>query len=90
MFHRSGNVVEGSLMLLILGSPITSNVRSKSKCLTIVSSWVCRALELYQKEISQYNDIDRVWYISRYHPKLSLSILKVKVIQDLEVRERSN
>ena len=77
-------------MLLISGSPITSNARSNSKCLTILSTWVCRALEPYQMEISGYNDIDRVWDTSRYHPKLSLSILKVKVIQGHEVKESSN
>ena len=32
-------------------------------------------------EISQYNDIGRVWDTSNYHPKLSVSIFKVKVIQ---------
>ena len=35
------------------------------------------ALKPYQMKRSQYNDIDRVWETSRYHPKLSMSIFKV-------------
>ena len=56
---------------------MTSQVRSKSKCLTIWSIWFCRALEPYEMEISQYNNMCRVWDTSKYHPKLSLSIFKV-------------
>ena len=89
-FDRSGEFVEVNLMLLTSGSLMTSQVRSKSKCLTIWSIWFCRALEPYEMEISQYNDMDRVWDTSKYHPKLSVSILKVKVIQGHEVKERSN
>ena len=33
-----------------------------------------RALEPYQMEISRYNDMNRVWDTSNYHPKLSVSI----------------
>ena len=47
-------------------------------------------LSPYEMEISQYNDMDRVWDTSKYHPKLSVSILKVKAIQGHEVMERSN
>ena len=32
-----------------------------------------RTTEPHQMEISQYNDMDRVWDISRYHPKLLVS-----------------
>ena len=32
--------------------------------------------------------MDRVWDISKYDPKLSASIFKVKVIQGHEVKER--
>ena len=77
-------------MLLTSGSPMTSQVRSNSKCLTIWSIWFGRALEPYQMEISQYNDMDRVWDDSNYHPKLSVSIFKVKVIQGHEVKGGSN
>ena len=90
VFDRSGKFVEGNLRLLTSGSLMTSQVRSKSKCLTIWSIWFCRALEPYEMEISQYNDMDRVWDTSKYHPKLSVSIFKVKVIQGHEVKERSN
>ena len=69
---------------------MTSQVRSKSKCLTILSIWICRALEPYEMEISQYIDIDRGWDTSKYHPKLSVSIFKVKVVQGHEVKGRSN
>ena len=75
-------------MLLTSGSPITSQVRSNSKCLRIWSIWFCRALEPYQKEMSEYNDMDRVWDTSRYHSKLSMSIFKVHVIQGHEVKEK--
>ena len=44
----------------------------------------------YGMEISQYNGMDRVWNTSKYHPKLSMSIFNVKVIQGHEVKERSN
>ena len=77
-------------MLLTLGSPMTSQVRSKSKCLTIWRIWFCRALRPYKKEISQCNYMDRVWDTSKYDPKLSVNIFKVKVIQGHEVEERSN
>ena len=40
---------------------MTSQVRANSKCLTILSIWLCRALELYGMEISHNNDMDRVW-----------------------------
>ena len=69
---------------------MTSQVRSKSKCLTILRVWLCRAQEPYEMETSQYNDMDRIWDTSRYHPKLSVSIFKVKVIQGHKVKERSN
>ena len=39
---------------------------------------------------SQCNDMDRVWDTSKYHPKLLLSIFRVKVIQGHEVKEGSN
>ena len=42
------------------------------------------------KKVSQYIDIDSVWDTSKNHPKLSVSIFKVKVIQGYEVKERSN
>ena len=38
-------------------------------------------LSPYEMEISQYNDMDRVWDTSKYHPKLSVSIFKVKAVQ---------
>ena len=41
-------------------------------------------------EISQNNDMDRLWDTSKYHPKLSVNIFKVKVIQGHEVKESSN
>ena len=41
-------------------------------------------------EISQCNDMDCVLDTSKYHPKLSVSIFKVRVIQGHEVKERSN
>ena len=37
-------------------------------------------------EISQYNDMDRVWDTFKHHHKLSMSIFKVKVIQVQEVK----
>ena len=40
--------------------------------------------------ISQYNNMDRVRDTSKYHPKHSVSMFKVKVIQDHKVMERSN
>ena len=48
-------------MLLASVSLMTSQVMSKSKCLTNWSIWICRAMEPYGIEISQYNDMDRVW-----------------------------
>ena len=39
-------------------------------------------------KISQYNYVDRVWGTSKYDPKLSVSILKAKVIQGHKVKER--
>ena len=89
-FDRSREFAEGNLILLTSGSLMTSQVRSKSKCLTILRVWLCRALEPYGMEISQYNGMDRIWDTSRYHPKLSVSIFKVKVIQGHKVKERSN
>ena len=41
-------------------------------------------------EISQNNGMDLVWDTSKYHPKLSVNILKDKVIQCHEFKERSN
>ena len=73
-------------MLLTSGPLMTSQVRSKSKCLRIWSIWLRSALEPYEMEISRYNEMDRVWDISKYHPKLSVSIFKVKVIQGHEVK----
>ena len=90
VFDRSGQFVVGNLMLLTSGSLMTSQVRSKSKCLTIWSIWFCGALEPYEIEISQYNEMDRVWDTSKYHPKFSVSIFKVKVIQGHEIKESSN
>ena len=58
-FDRSGNFVDGNLILLTSWSPITLQVRSKSKCFTIWLIWFCRALRPYQKEISQCNCMDR-------------------------------
>ena len=89
-FNRSAKAVEGNLISLTSGSLLTSQVTSSSKCLTIWSIWFCRALEQYEMEISQYNDMNRIWDTSKYHPKLSVSIFKVKVIQGHEVKERSN
>ena len=48
-FNRPGKFLEISLMLLTSGSPMTSQVRSKS------------ALRPYKMEISQYNYIHGVW-----------------------------
>ena len=75
-----------------LGSLMTSQIRSKSKCLTILRVWLCRTPEPHAMEISQCNDMDRVWNTYMYHPKLSMCIfkVKVKVIQGHEIKERSN
>ena len=81
-------------MLLTSGSLMTSKVRSKSKfdfgfyIYTIYT--ICRALEPYEMEIRRYNVMDRVWDTSKYHPKPSVSIFKVKVTQGHEVKEWSN
>ena len=77
-------------MLLTSGSLMTSQVGSKPKCLTIWSVWFCCAVEPYEMKISQYKDMDRVWDTSKDHPKLSVSIFKVQIIQGHEVKERSN
>ena len=69
---------------------MTSQARSKSIWLTIWCIWFCRALQPYQMKISQNDTMDRVWDTSRYHPKLFVSIFKVKVIQGHEVKGRSN
>ena len=59
-FDRSGKCVRANLMLLTSGSLMTSQARSKSKCLTILSNWIYRALEPYEMEISQYS----TWIVS--------------------------
>ena len=41
-----------------------------------------------QMEISQYSDMDRFWDTAKYHPKPSVSIFKIKVIQRHEVKNR--
>ena len=89
-FDRSGEFAEGNLILLTSGSLMTSQVRSKSKCLMHLRIWLCRALEPYGMKISQYSVMAHVWDTSNYHPKLLVSIFKVKVIQGHEVKERSN
>ena len=89
-FDRSGKCVKGNLMLLTSGSMMTSKVRLKSKCLMIWSIWFCHAPEPYQMEKSQYSDIDCAWDTSKYHPKLSVSIFQVKVIQGHKAKERSD
>ena len=48
------------------------------------------ALRPYTMKISQYDYMDRVWDISKYGPKLSVSIFKVKIIHGHRVKERSN
>ena len=88
-FDRPGEFVEGDLILFTSRSLMRSQVRSKSKCLTILSLALSRT-RAYGIEISQYNDTDRVWDTSKYHPKLSVSIFKVKVIQGHKAKERSN
>ena len=50
---RSGKSIEGKLTLLTSGSPMTSQIRSKSKYLTIWVIWFCRAPQPYHMEISQ-------------------------------------
>ena len=40
--------------------------------------------------IRQYNDMGRAWDTSKYHPKLSVSKFKVKVVQNHEFKEKSN
>ena len=45
---------------------------------------------VYQTEISQYNNMDRVWDTSKHHPKHSVTIFMVKVIQGHEVKDNSN
>ena len=60
-FVRSGNNVEGNLILLTTGSPMMSQVSSKSKCLKIWRVWFCHALRPYKMEISQCNYMNRVW-----------------------------
>ena len=77
-------------MLLTSGSPMTSWPDDKLNYLTIWRIWFCRALQPYRMDIIQYNDMDRVWDTSKHHPKVSVSILKVKVIQGHELKERSN
>ena len=52
-------------MLSTSGSLMTSQVRPKSKCLTIWSIWFRRALEPYEIGISKYNDMYRVWDTSK-------------------------
>ena len=76
-------------MLFTSGPLMTSQVRPKSKCLTIWRIWFCRALQPYQLEISQCNNMDRIWDTSKHHPKLSVPIFKVNVIQGHEVKEMS-
>ena len=56
---------------------MTSQVRSKSKWLTIWRIWFYRTLQPYQMEMSKYNNMGRVCDTSKYHPKPSLSIFKV-------------
>ena len=41
-------------------------------------------------EIGQCSDMDRAGNTSKYHPKLSEIIFKVKVIQGHEAKERPN
>ena len=77
-------------MLLTSGSPITSQVRSKSECLTIRRIWFCRALRPYKMEISQCSYMDHVRDTSKHDRKLSVSIFKAKVIKGHQVKERSN
>ena len=51
---------------------MTSQVRSKSKGLTIWRIWFCRVSDWpYKMETSQYNYMERVWDTSKYDPKLS-------------------
>ena len=69
---------------------MTSQVRSKSKSLTIWRIGLCRAPRPYKREISQCNYIDRVCDTSKYDPQLSVSVFKVKVIQGHEIKESSN
>ena len=56
-----------------------SQVRSKSKCLTIWRFWFSHALPPYRMEISQCNYMYRVWDTSKHDPKVSVRIFKVKV-----------
>ena len=46
-FDRPGKLIEENLTLLTSGPSMTSQVRSKSKCLTIWRIWFCRALQPY-------------------------------------------
>ena len=57
-FDRPGKLVEVNQTLLTSGSLMTSEVRSKLKCLNIWHIWFCRALQPYQLEISQCNNMD--------------------------------
>ena len=42
----------------------------------------------YQTEASKYNNMDRLWDTYGHHPKLSVTIFMVKVIQGYEVKDR--
>ena len=77
-FDRSGKVMEGKLKLLTSESLMTSQVRSKSKCLSIWTICFCRALQPYQMEISQYNNMDRVGDTSKYHPRFTVNIERIE------------
>ena len=50
MFDRSGKFVKENLLSWTSGSPMTSQVRSKSKCLMIWHIWIFLALRSYKME----------------------------------------
>ena len=75
------------LVLSTLGSPMTSQVRSKPKCLDDLAfpDW---SRTTVVSNVNKWNSMDPVWDTSKYHPKLSVSILRVNVIQGRKIKER--
>ena len=47
---------------------MASQVRSKSKCFKIYYVWFCCELQPHQMEVSQQNNMDRVWDNCKSHP----------------------
>ena len=78
-FDRPGKLIEGNLTLLTSGSPITTRtgqvkVKMFDDLVYLVLSCTTAAI---QAEISQYNNMGRMWDTSKYHRKLSVTIFMV-------------